>query len=453
VGDDLYPAIGNGGYDALAYRLRLGYRPAARMLDGRARMAALATQDLRSFSLDLQGLVVRGVRVGGVPAFFRRRATKLIVTPLAGIAAGSRFALAVTYRGVVRPVREPSSGRTGLIATRSGATVASQPIGAQNWMPSNNTPADKALFDVSMRVPSGLEMLGNGRLSARRRTGRWTDFRWVEDRPMATYLVTATLGRYEVIRSRTAAGLPLYSGLDHGPGPGGQRPSRHRLAHRRALLRRIGSVIARLQRLLGPYPFASAGGIVANAPDLDDALETQSRPVYVGEFDAETQIHELAHQWFGDMVTITRHRDMWLHEGFATWATWWARHEANPDAPTTAEAAARVYRRSERHSGHLRDVWRPAIVRRPQDLFGDAVYERGATLLEALRQRVGDRIFRRILRDWLAEHAYANATTRDFIALSERDAGQPLDDLFDDWLYTRGKPTVSPPRAHARGLR
>jgi hypothetical protein len=446
-GDDLYPAIGNGGYDALAYRLDVGYRPVTRVLHGRARMTAAATRDLRSFSLDLQGLAVRAVGVDGRPAFFRHRRTKLIVTPTAGIRAGARMLVSVAYGGVVRPAHDPSSGPTGWLPTRTGATVASQPIGAQNWFPSNNIPADKALFDVSTHVPTGLEVLGNGRLVSRRRTGASTTFRWVENHAMATYLVTATLGRYAIVRSRTPSGLPLYSGIDRAAGGGYGAPSRRQLARRRALLSRVGAIVDRLATLLGPYPFDSAGGIVANAPDLEDALETQTRPVYVGEFDPETQIHELAHQWFGDDVTATRSHDIWLHEGFATWLTWWARHRADPRAPTTARAAARAYRASERRHGHLRAVWRPVIVTRARDLFGDAVYDRGAMLLEALRQRVGNANFRRILRDWLDQHAYGNATTGDFIALTRQISGQRLSAFFDDWLHTLGKPRVPPPRA------
>lgn len=441
IGDELYPAIGNGGYDARTYRLELAYTPSSRRLRGSATMLATATQDLRSLSLDLQGLAVRRVSIDDRPAFYRRRGTKLLVTPTAGIVAGMPLRVTVAYGGGVRPVREPSSGRTGLVPTPTGALVISQPIGAQNWFPSNNTPADKATFDVRMRVPAGLQVLGNGHLVSRRRGAAGTTFRWVEATPMATSLVTATLGCYEIRRSRSG-GLELYSGIDRGPGR-----SRRLLARQRALLARVKPDIDRLARLLGPYPFDSAGAIVVNAPDLDDALETQTRPVYAGEFDTATQIHELAHQWFGDLVTITRWRDVWLQEGLTTWAEWWGLHAANPRAPTTAEAAARTYRRSERHRGRLRPLWKPLIVTHPRDLFGDAVYERGAMLVEALRQRVGQAAFERIIHSWLTEHRFGNAATQDFIALSARESGQPLGDLFDDWLYTKGKPTVSPPRA------
>jgi Peptidase family M1 domain/Peptidase M1 N-terminal domain len=447
IGDPLYPSIGNGGYDAQVYRLRLAYDPAVRVLRGRATLLATATQDLRALSLDLQGLRVRSVRVDGRPAFSRRRATKLLITPTRGIPAGAALRVTVAYGGRVRPVHEPGGGTTGFVPTRAGAVVYSQPIGAQNWFPNDNTPADKATFDVTLRVPAGLEVLGNGRLVARRRTRAGTAFRWVERFPMATELATATLGRYEIVRSRTRAGLPLLSAIERG-GPGSPSPSRRALAHRRALLGRIGPVLRTLERLLGPYPFESAGAIVAERPDFGDALETQTRPLYVGEFDAETQIHELAHQWLGDSVTITRWSDVWLQEGFATWAEWWAGHALDPRAPTTAQAAARAYRPSARtRRGRLRERWRPLIVQRRRDLFGDAPYERGAMLLEALRQRVGDPTFRRILSDWLAEHRYGNVTTDDFVALSERDSGTELDALFDDWLHTVGKPTVTPPRA------
>ena len=162
AGDRLFPQIGNGGYDALHYDLRLAYDPATTTLDGRVALTARATQRLRAFSLDLQGFEVSEVSVDGEAANFTRAATKLLVEPVGRrIRLGSTFRVQVRYRGVPEPVTDPDGSREGWFATDDGAFVVGEPIGSQGWFPNNNTPADKATYDVRTSVPAGLTVVGN----------------------------------------------------------------------------------------------------------------------------------------------------------------------------------------------------------------------------------------------------------------------------------------------------
>ena len=183
--------------------------------------------------------------------------------------------------------------------------------------------------------------------------------------------------------------------------------------------------------LYGPYPFNAAGAIVDDAPDVGYALESQTKPNFAFVPDETTLVHELAHQWFGDAVTLRQWPDIWLHEGFAEWSEWiWSERHGGPTAQEIFDESSTprtIPAPGTRPPGHCRDA---------ADLFSDSVYDRGAMTLQALRVEVGDATFFRILRDWFAEHHYGNATTADFIALAERDSHRNLRGFFQKWLFT-----------------
>ena len=152
-GDPYFPLAGNGGYDAQHYDLRLAYDPASGVLSGSTVMAAHATQNLSRFDLDLAGLTVRSVTVDGRTARFRRSGQELVVTPPSGIRSGCSFSVAVRYDGVPRALIDNDGSSEGFIRTRDGAFVVGEPVGSMSWFPSDNTPSDKATYDLRMTVP------------------------------------------------------------------------------------------------------------------------------------------------------------------------------------------------------------------------------------------------------------------------------------------------------------
>lgn len=427
IGDPDFPTDGNGGYDVDRYRLKLDYKPDTRHLSGVAGIEAKATQDLARFNLDLSGFKVGQVTVNDAAAQFQRSGNELIVTPAKIIPEKSAFTVKVTYSGEPKPVRDsPNLGTYGFIPTADGAFVACEPNGAKTWFPGNDHPADKARYDFEVTVPEGLTVLANGELVGGPSTaGGKTTFTWRESHPMASYLATVTLGRFELRQGKTAAGIKNVAAVD--PRYQSSLDSLYTLS---------GKITDYWSTVFGPYPFSSTGGVIDDFA-AGYALENQTKPMYGGFKPGDDIIaHELAHQWFGDSLSITRWKDLWLNEGFATYAEWlWSEHKGN----ATAE---RIFR-SHYSAGADAAIWKyPPGRAKPEDLFNSSVYTRGGMTLHALRQRIGDPAFFTLLKTWNADHKYGYVTTEEFVALAEKISGKQLDDLFNAWLFTPKKPTT-----------
>ena len=451
VGDPYYPLYGNGGYDVKHYLLKVSYNPATDRLAGVARISARATENLCRFNLDFQGMTVRSVKVDGRRAgWSRSHDHELTVIPQHHLKKGHRFTTVVRYDGIPRTqqliITPDFSIEAGFMHTDDGAVIAGEPEVAANWFPVNDHPLDKAAYTFVVTVPAGLEVVGNGRLVAHRTHGRSTTWVWNAPEPMASYLATATMGQFNLHRYRTSDGLRMYDALDpdlftepvNPDDP--TSPTYGEIAQ--GSLARQGEILDFLASQFGPYPFSTGGGIVDDYDNLLFALENQTRTVYSKFFFTDpisgddVVVHENAHQWYGDSVAVAAWKHIWLNDGFATYAEFlWSGHEG---LGTPQEIFDAIY-----NDIPADDPFWDVVIGDPgvEHLFDNPVYVRGGMTLQVLRNQVGDRDFFRILRAWAARKAGGNGTTGQFIALAERISGQQLDELFDAWLFTAGKPT------------
>jgi aminopeptidase N len=426
LGDPMFPNAGNGGYDVKNYNLALDYTPGGNQLAGTATITAAATQDLSSFNLDLRGFAITRLLVNGRAATFTRDGgQELTVVPKSGLTSGSTFTVTVDYAGTPSVVTDPDGSIEGWVPTDDGAFVVNEPQGSPAWFPCNDNPRDKATYDFSVAVPDGLTVMANGVLVSNASSGGKTTWVWKETDPMATYLATTTLGKFDLTISKIG-NIPSYVAVDPQLAKG-------------QVLATLPDAVQFYTSIYGAYPFNSVGAIVDSAKNVGYSLETQTKPNFPGMPDEATLVHELSHQWFGDSVTLTKWPDIWLHEGFATWSEWiWSEHEGNKSA---AQSFKGLY---DSHSASDTGFWGPAVdnFTDPALLFNGTVYYRGGMTLEALREKIGDLAFFQLIKDWATENRYGNVSTPQFIALAEKWSGMNLTQFFDVWIFQDAKPTT-----------
>jgi aminopeptidase N len=247
---------------------------------------------------------------------------------------------------------------------------------------------------------------------------------------MSSYLAFLTIGRYDVHTAKGPHGLPLITAYERIP--------RSEMRAARRQIEQLPRVLRFLERRWGRYPFPVGGAVVTQTP-YDTAFETQTRPIFTASvFDRPgpplwTVVHEVSHQWFGDSITAKRWRHIWLAEGFATYNEWiWSEHLGR-------RTAEKLFEKTYADHPADDDLWGRPVVR-PDFAPSAPAYLRGAMTLQALRNRIGGRVFDTMMRGWVRSHRHQTATTGDFEQYAEDASGQDLGEFFRAWLHAAGRP-------------
>ncbi|CAM3603069.1 M1 family metallopeptidase [Nocardioides zeicaulis] len=427
VGDAYWPLDGNGGIDVTAYRIDNRYDLAKKRLAGSTTVELTATEDLHSFSLDFL-LRVSRVQVDGADASYTKTdgGHELRITPATPLVAGTSHDVEVTYAD--KPSRYSYAGESNWLASSSEVVAMNEPHMAPWWFPANDHPSDKAIVDVRTTVPHGREVISNGELKGRDVGKRTTTWHWRADEPMAPYLAFFAAGDFAVAKGKHD-GLPWLVAVSQALPGADQRASMR-------LMRKTPRVISGLEKDLGAYPFSVVGGLTTSL-DVGFALENQTRPTYpaVGGNATSLIVHELAHQWFGDDIAVQSWRDIWLNEGFATFMEW--RWTEQHDGRSAAATLKDYYASMDADSS----FWKVQVADPGADkVFDSAVYGRGSMALQALRNRVGDATFWKIIRTWIREQRGGNGSNEEFEATATRVSGVDLSGFFTAWLHTPSKP-------------
>lgn len=485
-GDPYLPDYGNAGFDIEHYDIDVEYHPGDVTVTGTTTVTAHATEKLPVFHLDLLQ-EASDVKVDGRPATFTREGKhELVITPATPIAKDAKFAVTVTYSGSLNPgdVDHPTAYYKYVGPTDDGGVlVLGQPYSAGYWYPSNDHPSDKATYDIAITAPKQFDGISNGVKQEETVTGAKKTTRWRENNPMATFLSFLSVGKYTYYSNWDPADPTVWVAV----GSQGVDPETHQNAVDSV---RLTSEIVRWgETHFGPYPFESRGAVVPSK-NFPFSLENQGRPVFSPEWwqngsSYSVVVNKVAHQWFGNSVSVENWQDIWLSEGLTTWIEW--KYDEDHFDYTANDSFKNTYQRFGPKAPPAPEKPKIPTPENPKDpdipedpkatevsslhgastvqdtstiqdrafwgvtlndptgrrIFSTTVYLRGAMTFQALRNRIGEDDYRELLREWASRYAYDNVSTADFTALAEEISGEDLTGFFEAWLNgtTRPAPT------------
>lgn len=435
IGDRLFPALGNPGFDVTDYDIAFDYRANDQPLDAVTTVVARATADLDRFNLDFTRGSITSVVVNGLPAQFTPVGEDVAITPAHRVPSGGTFTVTIRHTSDPR-----GDGDGGWVGTTDGLVMANQADAAHHIFPSSDHPSDKATFTFRVTAPKDLTVVANGMRLGRNTKGENTTWTYRTLHPMATELAQVSIGRSAVPERSGPHGLRVRDVV-----PADERSALEKWTEK------TPDQIAWMEGKVGPYPFETYGVLIADA-STGFELETQTLSLFERGLFSTTalpawyieavMVHELAHQWFGDSVSPRTWSDLWLNEAHATWY----------EALYAQEKAGKKMDDRMRAAYGLSDQWRadggpPAAPKGPVpgkkvSIFRPVVYDGSALVLYALRQRIGASAFERLEREWVAAHRDATATTADFVALASRVSGRDQSAFLHAWLYGQRTPPM-----------
>ncbi|MEO6463050.1 MAG: M1 family metallopeptidase, partial [Candidatus Eisenbacteria bacterium] len=421
----------------------------------RGRLAGTATLVVRPVAAGLREVVLdaselrigavtlrRGARGAGRRLRARHDGERLTVRLDRAYGHEETLVLEVAYRAQPRRgfwfVR-PDQAYPG---RRAQGWSQSQAEDARAWFPIHDHPNDKFTSEIVVTAPRGLSAVANGRLVGRRASvdGARTTWHWKQERPHPAYLVSLVVAPYVETRGR-AGRVPLRFYSFPGQGRAAKR-----------LYGRTADMMKTFERLFGAYPWREYAQTVVSeftwggmentgSTTLTEKALTDDRAALDVSYEGLVS-HELAHQWWGDLVTCRGWHHNWLNEAWATFS------ENLYDAAAHGEESAqwdRLQKTTAYLAQDLGQYRRPIVFDRytiPMDLFDRHAYEKGSLVLAMLREELGDEVFFRGARRHLATHAFAFADTHDFRRAMEEESARDLTWFFDQWVFAAGYPEL-----------
>lgn len=419
--------------DVQSYTGRITLDLSARQLQGRVTVVARGVGgELSALPLDLRGCQVDSVWVDGqVTSWTHQDAVLRISLPSPRVEARAD----ILYHG--SPTPEDGSPAWGGFFW--GEPTFTMGVGfnapyvsmTRHWLPCHDTPADKATFDLTFVVPEDYSVAGTGLLVQHQRSSGTSSWRWVENHPTATYLVTLAVDRYARVLADWK-GLPL----EYYVAPEDSNRARTYFAP-------VASMLDAFTAAYGPYPFDKMGYCLTPIGSMEhQTMVSLAEAVFRGENQAgATVAHELAHQWWGDWVSVADFADAWLSEGFATFseAIWQEAQGGRSRYISTARQFGSMYRSYVASSEGIFPLYDfPRTP--PSSNYPQTIYQKGAAVLVMLRQVMGDSAFFAGMREYGRRFGYGNARTSDFRQVMESAGGQALDWFFDEWVIKAGWP-------------
>jgi len=313
---------------------------------------------------------------------------------------------------------------------------------ARHWYPCWDSPNAKFTSEVTCRVPEGMVVLSNGKLISEEKDAGsdLVAVRWLQDKPHANYLISLVAGYLKKVEDRYRdIPLAFYT-------PASQ------IFHATNSFADTKNIMAFFEKEIGvPYPWAKYYQVCVDdfgwgGMENTSITTLNDSTLHTTEFEnlhnsQGLVAHEMAHQWFGDLVTCKDWANVWLNEGFATYyATLYDGHKNGRDVL--------LYNMHESAKGIVSQLNQTnSIVRRnfnsPEEQFGFLAYPKGSWVLHMLRHQLGEDLYRRCIKTYLQRHQFQNVVTEDLNRVIEELSGRSFDQFFDQWVYHAGQPELA----------
>jgi aminopeptidase N len=414
--------------------LVLDVDPEKRTVSGTATLRAMViAPNTKIVELDAVELSIESVTAGGKPAAFRYDGKRLRVELPTTLATGAELTLAVEYKGAPRRGLYFIGPDEGYPHKPLQVWTQGQDEDSRYWFPCFDAPSEKATSEVKVSVPANLFALSNGTLVSDTTAGGKRTLHWRLDVPHSCYLVTLAVGDFGTVETKWRD-TPVVYYVERG-----------REAEAERTLARTPQMLELFSQKFGvtyPYPryaqvfvadFIFGGMENTSATTLTDTVLMDERAAIDYDIDALVA-HELAHQWFGDLVTCRDWGEGWLNEGFATYSEyiWREHHEGRDAADLELEDWAEQYF-GEDASRYRRTV-ATKLYDEPIDIFDHHLYEKGGRILHMLRNVLGDDAFYKALAHYLGKHRHGLVESRDLARAVEDATGKVLDWFFSQWV-------------------
>ncbi len=426
-------------YDALHYLIKLKLDLDRKSFEGAATVTLSSFRDgLEACVLDAEEFTVTSVVDDyGTPLKFEQSDKELKVVLLRPAKFGEIVTFTCEYKG-----REPRQGLRFVDETPDSPRLVwsdSWPDNVHHWFPCFDYPNDKATSEIVATVKAGLKVASNGRLVGvvEDKAAGTSTFHWSQDLPHSTYLIFLAAAPYVVVRD-SYGNLPV----NYWVYPGDE-------AKARPTYGKTPAMIAFFNEIFGyDYPWQKYDQIsvpLGGGAESTSATAMTSR-IMVSEADEPDfsaigiVSHELAHQWWGDLITLRSWGHAWMNESFGTYSDYlYHRHDRGDDeGAVNLQNKLAAYLR-EAHARYIRPIVSDRYDK-PEDMFDSHSYPKGALVLHMLRSILGDEIFFKTLSHFLHRYAFDAVDTSDFIRSVKTVTGQNLDWFFDQWLYKPGHP-------------
>ena len=399
----------------------------------------ITTKANATLAFDKGPMTIKSVKVSGAKSFTSRTTDNNIFVSLGGTKSGTAVAVTITYSAEPEAGIYFVNGKRAYPATTDLAYTQGEMEDNRYWLPTYDYPDDKATSEGIIRVPKGMSVLSNGSLVSKTDKGDQTIWNWKMDQKMSTYLISLVAGQYTAVPDGQFKGKNVTIWTPTGVEDWG-----------RAAFKGTDGQIAIYSKLTGidfpwqkyaqsavpEFMFGGMENASCTTQTINALFPMNSRGTNSGE---GLSAHELAHQWFGDLITAANWSHIWVNEGWASFMPLFEVRERHGEDQYQID-------RFGTYEGARFSSYNSPMIRYdytvPMEMFDGNAYPGGATRMCMLMHRLGEAKFWKCCKAYLTQYAHKNVTTELFFDSWSKTSGENLDAFRKQWFYTKGAPHI-----------